>query len=668
MNRLLLAVKAIQQLGLRPVGLLFIYRLGLASGFYRWTEKGVDEENHLGGDVFRIQKIFTLPPRETFLACLRKSDIERLRTEADEIVNGKVKLFGDDAVELKLKPEGQLSHWTAYETGKIKLDGDIKITWEPARFGWAFILARAFYICKESKYAHAFWRLTASFLEANPPYKGPHWMSGQEVALRLIGLTYAAQVFASAEITVPKQITALGKVIAVHAKRILPTLVYARAQNNNHLLSEAAGLITAGLILPHHPQANRWLWSGWKWFNYGLETQINDEGVYIQHSANYHRLMLQLALWVNLISQFQIQSSKKDFQKFELTDENLKRLDVATDWLLSLTDKKTGCCPNLGPNDGSYIQPLTVCPIDDYRPVLQASSMIFGGKILPVFGNGAWDEMGVWYGAKAPELEKQKPERKPKEGKTPHILRNKTSDSWGYLRIANFGSRPGHADQLHFDLWRQGLNITQDAGTFSYNSDPPWDNTLAKSEVHNTVTVNRNDQMMRAGKFLWLDWAQARVLNLAQEENGYLAQISAEQDGYKNMGIIHRRSVSARTDGSWYIEDELMPSNSIPQTGAKYSFRLHWLLCNAPWEWEIGTLTLFTKKGICTVEIHADKPEIQFQLVRGGELLVGEGEISPTWGWVSLTYGKKEPALSLSATVTSSIPVQFSTLICFHNY
>jgi hypothetical protein len=63
--------------------------------------------------------------------------------------------------------------------------------------------------------------------------------------------------------------------------------------------------------------------------------------------------------------------------------------------------------------------------------------------------------------------------------------------------------------------------------------------------------------------------------------------------------------VFAQTDGSWHIEDELMPSNSIPQTTAHYSFRLHWLLCNAPWEWEPGTLTLFTKKGICTVEIHA---------------------------------------------------------------
>lgn len=668
---MLLVIKAIRQLGLRPVGLLSLYRLSLASGFYRWTENGIEEDNRLSANVFRIQKIFDLPPRDILLACLSKKDLQRLRSEADEIVDGKVRLFGGDAVDLKLKPEAPLSHWTDYETGKTAVDGDIKMTWEPARFGWAYTLARAFYICKDSKYAIAFWRLTASFLEANPPYKGPQWMSGQEAALRLMGLTFAAQVFASAEITVPKQIAALGKVIAVHARRIVPTLVYARSQNNNHLLSEAAGLITAALVLPHHPQASRWLWLGWKWFNQGLETQINDEGVYIQHSTNYQRLMLQLALWVNLISQHQTKVEKPGDGKIEgskISDANVKRLNDATFWLMSLVDKQSGHCPNLGPNDGAYIQPLSLCSIDDYRPVMQASAMIFGGIVLPVFGNGAWDEMSVWYGAKAPELEKPKPEGKIKEGGAPHVLRNPVSESWGYLRIANYQNRPGHADQLHFDLWRQGINIVQDAGTFSYNHPSPWDNTLAKSDVHNTITVNGMDQMTRAGKFLWLDWAQAKVVKIAQEENGEFWQISAEHDGYRHLGVIHRRSVSAQTDGSWLIEDKLTPSYTTKNLEVRFSLRLHWLFCSAPWEWENGSLTLFTKKGICTVEIHADLPISQYQIIRGGELLVGQGDFSPTCGWASPTYGKKEPAISLSAVIVAKLPVQISTHICFHNY
>ncbi|MBN1537912.1 MAG: alginate lyase family protein [Anaerolineales bacterium] len=669
MNRLLLAIKAVRQLGIQPVGLLTLYRLGLASGYYRWIEKRVDEDCRLAGNVFHIEKIFDLPSREMLLACLSKSEIEKLRNEADEIVNGKVRLFGGEPVDLQLKPLPPLTHWTDYETGKISVKGDIKMIWEPARFGWAYILARAFYIFKESKYAVAFWRLTAGFLEANPPYKGPHWMSGQEVALRMIALTYAAQVFNSAEITVPKQIAALGKVIAVHARRIPPTLIYARAQKNNHLLSEATGLITAAHALPRHPQAERWLKLGWHWFNRGLEMQISEEGVYIQHSANYQRLMLQLALWTHLLSQYQQKSGKNKGGKFielRISNENIKRLHSATQWLLDLMEKKNGAVPNLGPNDGAYIQPLTVCPFADYRPVLQTSSAVFGDNAI--FGNKAWDEMGLWYGVRIQQEERKKAVKKISEERTPHILINPISQSWGYLRIANHSSRPGHADQLHFDLWRQGINIAQDAGTFSYNDPFPWDNALSRSDVHNTVSVNGCDQMLRAGKFLWLDWAQAKLVEYERGENGHFTSMTAEHVGYARFGILHQRSVVSQMDGSWLVEDKLLLDPSFGLEKLDYTFRVHWLLCNTPWEWDEDTLTLFTNKGICTVQINSEKTISYYQVVRGGELLAGEGDISPTWGWTSPTYGKKDPAISLSAIVIAKPPVKISTFIRFHNY
>jgi len=57
-----------------------------------------------------------------------------------------------------------------------------------------------------------------------------------------------------------------------------------------------------------------------------------------------------------------------------------------------------------------------------------------------------------------------------------------------------------------------GLNVAHDPGTYLYNAAPPWDNALAGSDVHNTVTVDGGDQMLRAGRFLYLDWAQAQVV------------------------------------------------------------------------------------------------------------------------------------------------------------
>jgi len=44
-----------------------------------------------------------------------------------------------------------------------------------------------------------------------------------------------------------------------------------------------------------------WRKLGWSHLNRALQTQISSYGEYIQHSANYHRLMMQTVLWVNML-------------------------------------------------------------------------------------------------------------------------------------------------------------------------------------------------------------------------------------------------------------------------------------------------------------------------------------------------------------------------------
>ena len=75
-------------------------------------------------------------------------------------------------------------------------DGDVKWVWEAGRFGWAFTLGRAYRLCADERYPQAFWDYTEAFWQANPPYRGPHWLSAQEAALRLMALVFAGQVFA----------------------------------------------------------------------------------------------------------------------------------------------------------------------------------------------------------------------------------------------------------------------------------------------------------------------------------------------------------------------------------------------------------------------------------------------------------------------------------------
>jgi hypothetical protein len=447
----------------------------------------------------------------------------------------------------------------------------------------------------------------------------------------------------------------LSRLVVSHAARLPLTLSYARAQNNNHLLSESAGLYTAGMLLSEHPRAERWRARGWREFNRGLQSQIAADGSYTQNSANYHRLMLQLSLWVNLLA-----NSQGD----RLPDSTLAKLAAATRWLLDLVDPDTGSVPNLGPNDGAYLFPLAAGSQADYRPVLKAASLAFLGK--PAFPAGSWDEMAVWLApVRATPVSISEP---PSLAKGPLVLRPPDKSTWAYLRAAHFIARPGHADQLHLDLWWRGRNIAGDAGSYLYNAPPPWDNSLARTAAHNTVVIGGQEQMTYAGRFLWLDRAQAEVLKYNSLPQNCQIWAVAQHDGYRKLGLIHRRKVG--WDGAgWLVEDDILPQSANSGSKAVH-VALHWLLPDWPWRFTQETpprLRLQAPDGWVSILVETmtgvemEPGEGQSQLARAGALIFGEGDVEPVRGWRALTYGYKEPALSFRYTLFGELPLRLIT-------
>jgi hypothetical protein len=666
-RRTRLAVKAFSQLGWQQAGYYAWYQLTLRSGYLRQQTPLRPPPEVSGEQPDAVLPLLSVPDKAALSAVIGQKGCQELAAEADEIIAGQVRLFGGPPVPLQLKVSGPLKHWTAYERGQgLEEHQDIKFIWEPGRFGWAFCLGRAYCLSGDERYATAFWSYSENFLKANPVNLGPHWASAQEVALRLMAFAFAYQVFRASPQASLEHLNHLRQAIAEHAARIPPTLAYARAQNNNHLLTEAAGLYTAGVFLPDHPFAQKWRALGWRWLNLGLQNQITSDGAYIQHSTNYHRLMLQVALWVQAMAASHGQL---------LPNETLNKLSLATRWLLSLLDRKSGQSPNLGPNDGAYILPLSTCPFSDYRPVLQAASQVFLGE--RPFEPGPWDEMALWLQADQPATQHAEIALAPSPI-TIHAPAFTPHPSWAYLRVARFTSRPGHADQLHLDLWWRGLNIAIDPGTYLYNGLPPWDNPLAQSAVHNTVTIDGVDQMLRAGRFLYLDWAQGQVVNQDMAEDGSRRGVVAEHDGYRHAGITHLRSVSVTERGDWTIEDRLLPAIAARSKPADpRTLRLHWLLPDWPWKanlenkgsrLEVGFETPY---GWASLAIHSPTSgALQatlsgFQLARVGALLAGSGPVAPIQGWASPTYGIKIPALSVAVEVKGVIPLGITSQFTF---
>ena len=301
LSRVTITFKTLSQLGLRSMALEALYKLGLWSGHYRRITTDNGEGPALDAGSFALRPLFDLPPREKLEATFGPQGKASLLEEAGEILQGRFRQFGGEPVELRLKGDWPPAHWTEYETGRIKLNDDPKFIFEPARFGWAFTLGRAYHVTQEDKYAEAFWKYFEIFDGASPANLGPHWMNGQEVALRLMAFVWAAQVFQTAPSSSRARGARLGRSVAEHARRIPPTLVWARARNSDALLSECVALFTAGHALPDYPDAARWRLLGWSRLNRALREQIGSYGEYIQHSLNHHRLMLQSVLWVDAI-------------------------------------------------------------------------------------------------------------------------------------------------------------------------------------------------------------------------------------------------------------------------------------------------------------------------------------------------------------------------------
>ncbi len=645
-KKFLVGLKYLFQFGLRPLAWYGLYKFGLLTGHYKRLDRRPQTADR---PLSTVHRLFSLPTPDQLSQTLGEEGKAALLKEADEIVSGQIRVFGELA-SLDFTHQKPLLHWTEYEKNVERLTlnvsyNDIKYIWEPARFGWAFTLGRAYHLTQDEKYAQAFFNYFEAFTQSNPANLGAHWMNGQEVAIRLMSLVWCAHVFSQMPQSTNSQSTdrqftnyqLLITSLHHHAARLPATLPYARSQNNNHLVTEAAALYTAGLFLDNP----NWRNLGWKWLNWAFQNQIGGYGEYIQHSTNYHRLMLQTALWINLI------------KREAFPTKTAQALGRSAHWLFSLLDNESGLTPNLGANDGALIFPLSFSSFEDYRPTVQAAARAFLRTSLP---SGAWDELSLWFGLK--------PADRVADSRAYLTDNLRGKNSWAYLRASHFKSRLAHIDQLHLDLWWRGLNITQDAGTFLYNAPPPWDNPLVTTRVHNTVTVDGRDQMTRAGRFLVLDWASAHSKNLIETDENILGRIRAHHRGYGS--VKHERTVTVYRDERWLVEDKLTSPRRRPHT-----YRIHWLLPD--WEYQLEEtepavrLRLKSPHGWVALSIQStfNVQRSTLSLSRAAELLHGQRDVLPYEGWVSRHYGKKSPALSLVFEVISEFHVTINSEFIF---
>ncbi|MEN3334562.1 MAG: hypothetical protein V7641_3927 [Blastocatellia bacterium] len=504
--------------------------------------------------------------------------------------------------------------------------GDIKVIWEPSRFAFTYALCRAYWRTGDESTVELFWRAVEDWRAKNPPQQGANWKCGQETAFRLMAWCFALYAFLDAQATAAARLSELAEMIAVSAERIAANLDYALSQRNNHGISEAAGLYTAGALFPEFEAAEVWKRTG----RDALESQgrelIYDDGAFAQHSLNYHRLMLHDYLWTLRLG---------DVLGEPFSDELKRRVGKAGDFVYQLQDEASGRVPNYGHNDGALVLPLNNCDYQDFRPVVQATHyLVHQARCVAA---GAWDEDLLWlFGPSALAAPVDSTPRTNLRADCGGYYTLRAPAGFAYVRAANFKDRPAQADMLHVDLWWRGENLAIDAGTFSYNAPAPWNNELARTAYHNTVTVDDGDQMERAGKFLWLPWLRGCVKSYERSAGGHLVYWQGEHDGYHRLKspVTHRRAVLRAGDECWLVVDELLSESD-------HDYRLHWLFADLPFEWDEAQqrLTLHAAAGAYAARL--------LDLSGAGRCTIARADQRSARGWRSAYYYDREPALSV---------------------
>jgi Heparinase II/III-like protein/Heparinase II/III N-terminus len=482
--------------------------------------------------------------------------------------------------------------------------GDSRVVWEPARLQQ--LVALAWLAQRGGEGADETAALAAaqlrSWVAANPPYRGVHYVSVMECALRLIAACHALDLL-RAWLPAPEETwPALLAIVASHAPLIARRLSLF-SSSGNHTIAEAVGLLYAGVLFGEFPQAPRWRATGLDLLAREAARQVLPDGGGIERAFHYHRFVLDLlALAGGLLAR----------RGEPVPDTVTAALDRGRRFLAAVTLPDGETLP-VGDGDGGYAlsrfvrlnappmagdEPVAHFPETGYS-VLRAEG---GRSTLALFDHGA---LGM-------------------------------PPSYGHA----------HADALSFVLYRDGEAVLIDPGTFTYTGDPAWRRYFRSTAAHNTMRIDGADQSAQETAFQWSAPRPCRLVNADVSPQGVVRMLGDFGDG-GGTGYRHLRGVAYCPD-EWIFIWDLVPGDGMR-------------LIEQHWHCGVAVRPTALSR---TFELAGQTGSVLLRF-RGAEAppQVLRGERSPPLGWRSPLYGRKEPCTVIRRAARLRGPVTFDTIV-----
>lgn len=467
-----------------------------------------------------------------FLMKLPVVDRDQIIREADEAAKGKIIGFSSVELDYGQPIDWQLNPMTVQQAD-VKQKwyripdfdpqiGDIKAIWEISRFSHLVTLARAYLLTENKKYCNVFSEQIDQWLDNNPYSYGANYKCGQECSIRMVNVLLAYTVFASMGVATERDDQNVRRMVQHSYRKVLSNFFYAyKCIKNNHTISELMGMVIGAWCCRDEHQLDK----AYDYLDKVIRDQFTEDGGYSQFSFNYQRLAL---MDLNVIMSLSGKTSR------DISKDSKQRIRNAA-MLLYQCQTANHDVPNYGSNDGALIFRLTACGYRDFRPVCNTTFRLLCGTEL--YDHDKHREELIWLGYKGDTILKEDIAHRDLFCLQAGIFTLRRDNAMMMLVCNNYQKRPGHMDQMHVDLWVDGLNVLCDSGTYSYASQ--IGQVLLDSKSHNTVTVEGKPQMSICPPFLVYHWPER--MSVMRVDDGICARMKFKS-GYMHERTIHNRA------------------------------------------------------------------------------------------------------------------------------
>ncbi|WP_327593234.1 alginate lyase family protein [Streptomyces chartreusis] len=637
-------LRRLSRMGPREIG----GRAGDAMRRRRWRSSLPDSPGVSGARFTAV-----LPPGTT--AAVPPDAAKRLIAEADRLMAGHAEFFGvvrDDLVDPDWCHDpktGRRAPWGyAFDVPYRSEDtvGDIKQIWEPSRHQYLTVLAAAYAITGDERYAERVAEHLRSWWAANAPLRGVHWISGIELGIRLLSWVWIRRLlegWPGAAGLFEDNPVALDQIW--HHQRWLAAFPSRGSSANNHVIAEAAGQFAAACAFDWFPSSARWRADALRSLERHLRANTFGSGLNRELATEYHGLVLELGLAA---------VAEADAAGVPVPATVRLVLLRMTDALAAVVDNRLRP-PRQGDADDGHGLIVDGTGTDRWASLLATGDAVFGRLAWwPEVTGGDVRTPLLAALIRPGAIEVTRPASRPAHfadaGMT--VLRG-PEEIWcrcdggphGFLSIAAHA----HADALSVEVRHDGVDVLADPGTYCYHGQPEWRRYFRSTLGHNTLQLDGGDQSVSGGPFLWTRHARSRVL-VADTSDRNVARWCAEHDGYQ--GSVHRRRVELTA-----VSRELRIVDEVrgPNRAVRLAFHLGPAI----------TAELVGNRAVLTWTRDGEERSAVLDLPGQLSWRAHRGESDPPLGWYSAGFGRKEPATTLVGTGSTDGAEGFVTVLGF---